>query len=153
MTSNFEVATAGGTYRAPSYEDATVHDAMRHGVLSCRPDTPLSDVARMMANYRVHAIVVTDTAPFDREPDQHLWGVVTDEMVVRSGGLAGTRTAGVVATRDVVTVGPGDSLRDAVRAILARDSSHAIVVGERHGQPIGVLSTLDIADVIGRAPR
>ena len=149
MPSEFEVATASGTYRAPSYDDATVRDAMRHGVLHCRPDTPLTDVARMMANYRVHAIVVTNTELFDREPDQHLWGVVTDQMVVRSGALAHTRTAGGVATRDVVTVKATDMLRDAVRAMLARDSSHAIVVDDRGGHPIGVVSTLDVADVIG----
>jgi CBS domain-containing protein len=150
MTTKFEVATVSGSYRAPSYEDATVRDAMRQGVVRCALDTPLTDVARMMANYRVHAIVVTDTAPFDREPDQHLWGVVTDEMIVRSGGLARSRTAGGVATRDVATVKPDDSLRDAARAMLARGSSHAIVVGDS-GHPIGVVSTLDIADVIGWA--
>ena len=151
MTSKFEVATASGSYRAPSYEEATVRDAMRHGVLHCPPDTPLTDVARMMANYRVHAIVVTSTEPFDREPDQHLWGVVTDEMVVRSGALAKSRTAGGVATRDVVTVRPTNLLREASRAMLARGASHAIVVDDDGGHPVGVVSTLDVAEVIGWA--
>ena len=149
MTSKFEVATASGSYRRPSFDDARVRDAMPHGVLHCQPDTRLTDVARMMANYRVHAVVVTNTEPFDREPDRHLWGVVTDEMVMRSGTLADNRTAGGVATRDVVTVHPDDSLRDAVRAMMARNASHAIVV-EAGGHPIGVVSTLDVAGVIGQ---
>ena len=148
-TRKFEVATAGGTYARPSFDDARVRDAMRHGVLHCQPDTRLTDVARMMANYRVHAIVVTNTEPFDREPDRHLWGVVTDEMVIRSGTLAHSRTAGGIATRDVVTVGPDDSLRDAARAMVARNSSHAIVV-DTGGHPVGVVSTLDVARTIGQ---
>lgn len=35
-----------------------VAEAMHPGMIACPPDTPLRSVARMMATYRVHAIVV-----------------------------------------------------------------------------------------------
>jgi CBS domain-containing protein len=149
MTSKFELVTAEGSYRAPSYQDATVRDAMHRGVLHCQPETPLTDVARMMGNYRVHAIVVTSAVPTDDEADEQLWGVVTDVMVVLRGDEARGRTAGDVASRNVVTVTPSDGLRDAARRMLEHDSSHAVVVDEAGRHPIGVVSTLDVADVIG----
>jgi CBS domain-containing protein len=153
MTSKFEVATVSGRDRPPLYADATVRDAMHQGVVHCAPDTPLTGVARLMAHHRVHAIFVTETGRFDREPDQHVWGVVTDEMVMRSGAMARSRTAGGVATRDVATVKRDETLRNAVGAMLERGSSHAIVVDETAGHPVGVVSTLDVADVIGWGQR
>ena len=54
-------------YTGPPFEDARVHDAMRVGMITCRPETSLRDVARMMSSYGIHAVVVQDveraTAP------------------------------------------------------------------------------------------
>jgi CBS domain-containing protein len=36
------------SYVGPALDDAKVHDAMRVGVITCRPETSLNDVARMM---------------------------------------------------------------------------------------------------------
>lgn len=44
---------------AGSLANARVEDAMRHGVLSCQAETPLPIAARMMAEHRVHSVVVT----------------------------------------------------------------------------------------------
>jgi CBS domain-containing protein len=48
------------SFAAPPFEKATVLDAMRMGVVSCPPDTPLRDVARIMATYRIHAFLGTE---------------------------------------------------------------------------------------------
>ena len=48
------------SFEAPPFERATVLDAMRLGVVSCPPDTTLREVARIMATYRIHCVVVTD---------------------------------------------------------------------------------------------
>ena len=48
------------TYVGPAFADATVHDAMRVGVVSCRPETKLADVARIMDGYGIHSVVVSD---------------------------------------------------------------------------------------------
>jgi hypothetical protein len=38
-------------FTAPRFDQASVVDAMRVGVISCPSDTPLTDVARIMATY------------------------------------------------------------------------------------------------------
>ena len=48
------------SYIGPAFEDAKVHDAMRVGVVTCRPETKLADVARMMVGYDIHSVVVSD---------------------------------------------------------------------------------------------
>jgi len=150
--SEFEVATLAGSYREPSFDHATVADAMRPGVFTCRADTSLTAVARTMAEHHVHAVVVTDTEFFDRAPDTHVWGVVTDATVLRNGATAVDRTAGGTATRDFVTAHPGDRLADVAATMTDRGASHAVVV-DSHGRPVGMLSTLDVAGIIawGRA--
>jgi CBS domain protein len=59
------------SYIGPAFEEAKVHDAMRVGVITCRPQTRLSDVAKMMVGYDAHSVVVADV------DDGGLWGIVT----------------------------------------------------------------------------
>jgi CBS domain-containing protein len=66
------------------FDDATVEDAMSHGVISCSPETPLRVVARMMATYGVHAIFVFEHTDEDDEAPQ-LWAVVSDLDLVAAG--------------------------------------------------------------------
>ena len=42
---------------APELDAMLVGDAMHSGVLTCTTDTPLRDLARIMARYRVDAVV------------------------------------------------------------------------------------------------
>ena len=56
----------------PPFQDAKVHDAMRVGMVSCRPETKLADVARMMVGYDVHSVVVSDM-----QGEGGLWGIVS----------------------------------------------------------------------------
>ena len=39
--------------------ERTVGEVMRLGVVTCAPDTPLSEVARLMGAYRIHCVVVS----------------------------------------------------------------------------------------------
>ena len=72
----------------------TVAEAMTPGVLTCTPDTPLRDVARMMARYRVHAIVVFGQEQLDA------WGVLSDlDLVAAIGTLADAGTGRRLARR------------------------------------------------------
>lgn len=129
-----EVLTEAGSQIAPAYEHAQVADAMRHGVITCPPATPLVIVARMMATHHVHAIVVTGTDPEgDSDPDEAAWGVVS--------------AAGVAST-DFACVTPGDTLAEASRRMLAHGTAHAVVVGARSRRPLGMVSSLDVAGVI-----
>src|SRR4029078_11523207 len=92
-----------------AFETARVGDAMRHGVISCSPETPLRVVARMMATYGVHAIFVFEQVD-DYAEAPHLWAVVSALDLVAATRLAvDTLTAGATAVTPLVSVA-ADSL-------------------------------------------
>src|SRR6201981_310164 len=66
------------------FSDASVADAMSHGVIHCAPETPLRVVARMMATYGVHAVYVFDYGDED-DNAMELWGLVSDLNVGAAG--------------------------------------------------------------------
>jgi CBS domain-containing protein len=139
-----------GSYLTPSFEHARVADAMRPRVLTCDPGTPLVTVAQRMATEHVHAIVVLlETVDPDGEISGRPWAVVTDHDVLRSAASILDRAAGEVATGEVVLARPDEPLPDVADRMLEHGTSHAVVVEPRTGRPVGVLSTLDIAGILG----
>lgn len=123
-----------------------VAEAMHPGVLTCPLETPLRDVARMMALYRIHAVVV-----FGEETDDAngvgLWGVVSDLDLVQAavGDELEDRTAGGTAVTPVLTIAAGDTLLRAAQLMSEHDVTHLVVVDRGATRPVGVLSTLDVA--------
>jgi CBS domain-containing protein len=145
-----DVTDSSGSYLTPSFDHARVADAMRPRVLTCDPDTPLVSVAQRMASEHVHAIVVllAQVEP-DGAVERRPWAVVTDHDVLRSAPTIAGRTAGEVATGEVLLAQPDERLPDVAARMLEHGTSHAVVVEPRTGRPVGVLSTLDIAGILG----
>jgi CBS domain-containing protein len=140
------------TRRHASLAARTVAEAMHPGLLTCPPDAPLRHVARMMATYRVHAIIVY---PDEERPDiASVWGVVSDSDLAAAAAVddIDARTAGASARTPAVTVVPGESLQRAAELMRLYDVGHLIVVSSSAGRPIGVLSTLDVARAIALEP-
>lgn len=131
---------------AVPFADATVADAMHSGVLTCPPETPLPTVARMMAGYGVHAIVVTDLDA-EGDPDERPWGVVSGLDLVRAAAMAADATAGGVAATELVTVGPDAPLSRAAQLMAEHELSHLVVV-DGDGRPQGIVSTHDVAGAL-----
>jgi len=134
------------SHRLRASADVHAIDAMHPGMISCPPETPLRTVARMMASYRVHAIVV-HAHDEDQLPGGDRWGVVTDADLVRAAlddDLDGL-TAKQVAASPVLTVTSVDPLPRAMQLMTEHEVTHVIVVERHSGRPIGVLSTLDVA--------
>ena len=77
------------------------------------------------------------------------WAVVTDHDVLRSAASISDRTAGEVATGEVLLAQPDEDLPDVANRMIEHGTSHAVVVEPRTGRPVGVLSTLDIAGILG----
>jgi CBS domain-containing protein len=141
-----------GSYLTPAFERATVLDVMRHGVMSCTPDTPLIQVARTMATHHVHSVVVGGMTRDDTRGEHLVWGLVSDMDIVRAAetGAEG-HTAADAARTELVTVEPTTPLADAARLMREHHTAHLLVMsGER---PAGVVSSLDIAGALawGRA--
>lgn len=133
--------------------DTSVREAMHPGVVTCPPETPLRDVAVMMARYAIHAVVVfTDDVDTDRVG---VWGVVSDTDLVAAAGVHDVtgRTAGGTARTPVVTVSPADSLEHVAELMREHRVTHAVVVGDESERPVGIVSTLDVARVLALGSR
>ena len=134
-----------GSYLMPSLEHATVADAMHPGVISCDGETPLTEVARLMATNHVHCVAVSGV-PHEQAM---IWGIVYDIDVVAAGIRGGAeQTAAVLARTPVVHVEPSIALRTAAQLMLTQNVSHLLVVDPAAQRPLGILSTLDIAGIL-----
>ena len=132
-----------GSYRLPSFEKGRVADAMHSGVVSCPPETALRAVAQIMAQRRIHSVVVTGI----EGGDASRWGIVSDMDLLRaSAGDLDTQTAGEVAGTELPTVSAEESLPRAAQVMAEHEVTHLIVVSGE--QATGVLSSLDIAEVL-----
>lgn len=139
-----------GSYLTPNFEHARVSDAMRPRVLTCDPQTTMVTIAQRMASEHVHAIVVLrETIDAEGAIGRRAWGIVTDRDVLRCAADIDDRVAEDIALGGVLTVHPEDRLEDVAERMLARHTSHAVVVEQRTDRPVGVVSTLDIAGILG----
>ena len=130
-------------YVGPDFGHARVHDVMRVGIVTCRPETSLRDVARIMVSYQVHSVVVGDAGA--GEP----FGILTDLDLARAAtGEIDELTARDVATTEPVTVPADASLAAAARLMSERECSHLLAVQPDTGHPVGVISAVVLASVI-----
>jgi CBS domain-containing protein len=133
-----------GSYRTPRLENASVADAMRHGVLSCPADATLRDAARTMSLHHVHTIVVTDPA------DGSAAGILSDSVLL--GALLdfprGDRPLADVADADVSAISSDQPLTVAAELMRERGIDHVLVRDAESGRPSGMLSTLDVAGIL-----
>jgi len=130
-----------------SLDSAHVEDVMHPGVFTCFFETPLTTVARIMATHHVHCVVGLGDATDD---DTRVWGLVTDRDIVAAAATDYVhRTAGTSAASEAATIDPHATLRRAAEVMTDRGLSHLLVVEPGSDQPIGVISTLDIAGVVG----
>jgi CBS domain-containing protein len=137
-----------GSFVTPAFERATVADAMHHGVMSVAPQAPLVAVARTMAMSQIHCVLVAGIAAAPEGGRERLvWRLVTDMDLVRiAGAIDGVRTAGDAARGDAVTIEPSAPLIEAAQLMDERGVAHLLVIAQR--EPVGVLSSVDIAGVL-----
>src|SRR4051812_42196371 len=112
----------------------TAGDAMSRGLLACDPGAALHDVAAMMAINEVHAVALDDGS-----------GIVTALDVVAA---LETAVAEDVAHAPLTTF-PGDPLATAARLMAERGRSHVFVLDPSSTLFVGMVSTLDVAAVVG----
>lgn len=137
----------------PALGQLRVGDAMHPGLISCSLDIPLRTVARMMATYRVHAILVTAHGE-EELAGGGLWGVISDADLLRAAqdGDLDERRARTIAATPALMVDTSDDLARAARIMVEHDVSHLVVVEPQTTRPIGVVSTLDIARALAGFP-
>jgi CBS domain-containing protein len=107
-------------------------------------DDTLAEAARKMWKQQTGSLLVTD--------GDDLIGIITERDVLKAVAtgvrLEEARIAEVM-TKDVITVGPGTSLREAAKIMADRWIRHLPVVDG--GKLVGVLSQRDLAGVLAGA--
>ena len=117
-----------------------VHEVMTDRPRCVTPETPVSEAARLMASEDVGALPVLD--------GEQLAGIVTDRDIVVRAVAKEKDPKGMpvrdVASREVATIGPDDSLSDALE-VMARAQVRRIPVVDEGNRLVGILSQADVA--------
>ena len=108
-------STSHPAYYGPAFADARVNDAMRVGLVTCRPSASPADAARMMAGYGIHCLILADPATGGHT--QPL-GVV-DALDVARGEADGRERIEEIAT-EPITIDSDAPLADAARSMAER---------------------------------
>src|SRR4051812_27886272 len=126
----------------------SVTAAMHRGVLTCSPQSPLADVARMMVAEGIHCVVVADPTI---KPAR--WGIVSDLDLVAAASVRTLdgQLAGGSAGTPAVTVASDATLQHAAHLMTEHSTAHLLVTDPLSARPIGVLSTFDITAALVRA--
>jgi crotonyl-CoA carboxylase/reductase len=124
-------------------DTTTVQELMTEGLITCSPDQQLGDIAQLMLDRNIHAVVVME--------HQEAVGVVsqTDLVLARQGlsrDKARALSAGEVMTRGCVTCDIATPLNAAVSEMTRLRIHQLVVTGKsgEHNVPVGLLSMTDI---------
>jgi len=123
-----------------------VSEVMHHGLITTPPQTPLAQVAEQMARNRVHCVVVEGLARGSDRQETLVWGILSDLDLMKA--LAAERldaSAGELATSEIVTVDCTDRIEEVARLMAEHECTHLVVVSPKSGEPVGVISSLDVA--------
>jgi CBS domain-containing protein len=148
MTRMIRPGPARPLVSATRLSDTTVGQVMHPGVITCRPDTPLRELAAQMADLRVHCIAVSGVGRH-ADGDEHLqWGLVSDMDVVHAAHRDKVSApAGELAATSPLALPEDATLERAAALMAGHDVAHVIAVG-RSGMPSGVVSTLDVIRIL-----
>lgn len=120
-----------------------VRDLMHPGVLTCKPDATLGQVATLLDQNQVHALFVTDR-------DGRILGVISDFDLMAGEWLSAdpeslevmrNLTAADLMSQPVDSVEANVPLSEAVRTLIEKDVSRLLVT--ENGKPAGVISISD----------
>ena len=123
---------------------------MHKGVITCRPDTPVNEVAETMEAKDISALVVVDAAG-------DAIGVISRTDLVNARFIEPYlkhwrgMTAEHLMSKPVISVSPDTAISEAVR-MLHEKRIHRLVVVEKsqdHVRPVGILSVTDLAKHVG----
>lgn len=127
-----------------------VRDLMHRGLLTCRPGATLGQVAVLLNQNHVHALIVTDR-------DGRALGVISDYDLLAGEWLSSDPesltvmrklTAADLMSQPVDSVEADLPLSEAVRELIEKDISRLLVTEK--GKPVGVISLSDFVSSIAQ---
>jgi CBS domain-containing protein len=117
----------------------TIRDAMTAKPTTIEPTTSATEAARIMKSEDVGSLPILE--------NDRLVGVVTDrDLAIRllAEGKSGDTAVGEIASKDVVTVDPQQTLEEATR-LMAEHQLRRLPVCEEDGKLVGILAQADVA--------
>lgn len=120
--------------------DKLVKHIMHNGVISCKSDTPVSDVVRILSDTDIHALVVTGESG-------EVAGIVSHmDIIPHHTEDLSQLTAKDIMTGKVISVAPDSPVREAIEVMVSKRIHRLVVTEAEDGKlmPVGVLSTTDI---------
>ncbi len=130
-----------------------VRDLMHPGVLTCQPNASLGQVAVLLTQHHVHALIVSDR-------DGRPLGIISDYdllagewLSVDAESLEEMRklTAVDLMSYPVDTIEANMTLRDAAHKLIEKDVNRLLVT--EGGNPVGVISISDFVSSIAKGER
>lgn len=126
-----------------------IGDLLSRDLVAVAPNTPLTEVARLMCEHNVGAVVVVKS-PMDKPV---AIGVITDRDITRAQ-VAAARDLSQMFSEQVMTPDPlvlceDDAVEEALERMRARGVRRAPVT-TAHGVLIGVISTDDLIPQLAR---
>lgn len=124
-----------------------VAEVMHKGVISCRRETQIGDIAKTMLNQHIHAVIVVDE-------DERAIGVVSQSDIVMASQSKTRAELLAVKARDVMTHGcisvdVSANLADAI-TLMTRSRIHRLVVVDKQDKSNKALGLISMTDVLDR---
>jgi CBS domain-containing protein len=119
--------------------DKTIQDAMTSNPTTIASSTTVQEAAQMMKSEDVGSLPIVD--------GDRLVGMITDRDIAIRAIAEGKGTdisVGDIASKDIVTIDPQQSLEEAAR-LMAEHQLRRLPVCEEDGRLVGILAQADVA--------
>jgi CBS domain-containing protein len=119
----------------------SIQEAMTSNPTTVESTTTAQEAARIMKSEDIGSLPIVE--------GKNLVGVITDrDLAIRvvAEGRGTDTTIGEIASKDVVTVDPQQSLEDAAR-LMAEHQVRRLPVVEEDGKLVGILAQADVAQI------
>lgn len=133
-------------HRGSAVLRTAVRDMIRLGPVDAAPDTPIAEVARIMAREGTSSLLVME--------GERLVGIVTDRDLRRrvlAAGVDPARPVREVMTPDPVTVGDGALAFEVMLEMTGRNIHHLPVL-DPHDRVLGLVTTTDLVRLEHSSP-
>src|SRR5512137_1354491 len=127
-----------------------VRDWMHRGLITCRQDASLGQVAVLLSQHRVHSLVVADR-------DNRPVGIISDFDLMAGEWLSADAeslavmrklTAADLMSQPIITVEASVPLHEAAQLLVSKEINRLMVT--ENGKPVGIISSSDFVAGIAR---
>lgn len=125
--------------------DTPLRDLMTPGVVALPDSAALRVVFEAMRDHRIHAVLVVD-----RQSAEPLGWITSRALLAHAATELGLVTAGTAVDEQVVALEPSATAGEAIERMLASGASRVVVRHAHARLPEGVVTDLDLVELLVR---